>query len=69
MATVDDVDDLCVVDAVEIDRGHTEVRVTELALDDVHRDAFPGHLDRVRVSELMRREAAANTGVLGDATQ
>ena len=28
----------------------------ELALDDRQRDPFVGHLDRVRVAELMRRE-------------
>jgi hypothetical protein len=29
----------------------------QLALDDVQRHALPRHLDRVRVTQLMRREA------------
>jgi hypothetical protein len=32
---VDGLDDLAVVDALEIDGGHAEVGVAELALDDV----------------------------------
>ena len=32
----------------------------ELALDDRQRHAFPGELDRVRVSERVGREAAPN---------
>jgi hypothetical protein len=31
--------------------------VPELARDDVERHAFAGELDRVRVAQLMRREA------------
>jgi len=34
-------------------RGDAEVGVPELALDDNQRDALVGHLDRVRVAELM----------------
>jgi hypothetical protein len=37
--------------------------VSELALDDDQRDSFVGHLDRVRVAELVRGEAPANRGV------
>src|SRR5918992_6194688 len=33
-----------------------------LALDDDQRNAFAGHLDRVRVPELVRREAPADAG-------
>src|SRR5215216_2502432 len=55
-AGVDGVDDLGVVDAFEVDRGDTEVGVAELALDDDQRHALAGHLDRVRVAQLVRRE-------------
>jgi len=54
---VDGVDDLGAVDALEVDRGDAEVGVSELALDDDQRDALARHLDRVRVAELVRREA------------
>ena len=57
------VDDLRGVDALQIDRGHAQVRVAELALDYVQRHAFSCHLDRVCVSELMRCEAAANASL------
>jgi hypothetical protein len=50
-AGVDGVDDLGAVDALEVDRGDAEVGVPELALDYQQRDAFAGHLDRVRVSQ------------------
>ena len=50
------------VDALEVDAGDTEVGMAELALNDDEWDAFVGHLDRVRVPELMRREAAPDTG-------
>jgi hypothetical protein len=36
--------------------GDAEVRVLELALADDQRDAFVGHLHRVRVAQLVRRE-------------
>ena len=60
---MDGFDDLAGVDALEVDRGHAEVAVAELALDDVERDAFAGELDRVRVAQLVRDEAAADAGV------
>jgi hypothetical protein len=47
---VDGVDDLGVVDPLEVDGGDAEMGVPELALDDVQRNAFPGHLDSVRVT-------------------
>ena len=50
---MDGVDDLRVVDPLEIDRGDPEVGMPELALDDWQWDPFVGHLDRVRVAELM----------------
>ncbi len=34
-----------------------------LALDDVERDAFPGHLDGVGVAELVRGEAPPYPGL------
>jgi len=37
--------------------------VAELSLDHDQRHTFTGHLDRVGVPELMRREAATNTGL------
>jgi hypothetical protein len=39
--------------------------VPELALDDDERDALMCHLDRVCVSQLMRREAAPNPSCQG----
>src|SRR3954471_5273138 len=39
-SSVDGLDDLVGVDALQVDRGDAEVAVAELALDDVERDAF-----------------------------
>jgi hypothetical protein len=47
---------------LEVDRGYAEVAVAELALDDDQRDTLAGHLDGMRVAELMRCEAPANSG-------
>jgi len=41
----------------------------ELALDHHERDAFAGHLDRMRVPELVRGEPPAHPGVLSGASQ
>jgi hypothetical protein len=68
-AGVDGVDDFGVVDALEVDRGDAEVGVAELALDDDRRHAFAGHLDGVRVAELVRRKAPTHPGLAGDASQ
>ena len=68
-AGVDGVDDLGVVDALEVDRGDAEVGVAELALDDDQRHALAGHLDGVRVAQLVRREASPHAGLAGDAAQ
>ena len=38
---------------MQVDGGHAEVLVAELALDDVQRHAFARELDRVRVPQLM----------------
>jgi hypothetical protein len=43
--------------------------VPELALDDDQRHAFAGHLDGVRVAQLVRREAPPHARVPGDAAQ
>jgi hypothetical protein len=51
---------LGVVDALQLDRRDSEVRVTQLALDDDQRDALAGHLDAVRVAKLMRCEPTAH---------
>src|SRR3954451_6916889 len=68
-AGVDGVDDLGVVDAVQIDRVDAEVAVAELALDDDQRHAFAGHLDGMRVAQLVGREAPTHPGLAGDAAQ
>lgn len=52
--TVDGVEDLRVVDALQLDRRGPQVAVAKLALDDDQRHTFAGDLDRV-VCHLMRR--------------
>src|ERR687891_1680839 len=52
-AGVDGVDDLGVVDALEVNGGDPEVGMPELALDDDQRHALAGHLDGVRVAQLV----------------
>ncbi len=59
---MDGVDDLAAVDALEVDRGDAEVRVAELALDDVQWHTLSSHLDGVGVSKLVGREAPPNAG-------
>ena len=59
---MDGFDDLAGVDALQVDGGHAEVLVAELALDDVQRHALARELDRVRVPELVRREAPPYAG-------
>ena len=66
---VDRVDNLACIDSLEIDRGDSEVRVSELSLDDRQRDPFVGHLDRVSVSELVRREPPAHPGLGGESAK
>ena len=41
----------------------------ELSLDHDQRDPLAGHLDRVRVAELMRRKPATNTRLLSGMMQ
>jgi hypothetical protein len=66
---VDGVDDFAGVDALEVDGGHAEVAVAELALDDVEWDAFARELDRVCVTSLMRREPSPDAGTHGAALE
>src|SRR3954454_4295425 len=68
-AGVDRIDDLGVVDPLEVDRCDAEVAVAELALDDHQWHAFAGHLDGVRVPQLMRGEPSADTCRGGGAPQ
>src|ERR671910_3526087 len=68
-AGVDRVDDLGVVNASEVDRRDAEVGVTELALDHDQRHTLTGHLNGVRVPELVRREASPYAGRAGDAPE
>jgi hypothetical protein len=43
--------------------------VPELALDDRQRDPFLGHLDRMRMAELMRREPPSHASLSSQPTQ
>ena len=43
--------------------------MTELSLDHDQRDSLAGHLDRVRVPQLVRREPTANTSRLSGAME
>jgi hypothetical protein len=66
---VDGLDDLGAVNPTQIRGGHREVGMTELALDHQQREPLAGHLDGVRVPELVRREPAADARSLGGATE
>jgi hypothetical protein len=66
---VDRVDDLGVVDALQVSRRDAEVAVSALALDDDQRHAFVGHLDRVRVTQLVGRIAPSHAGVCAGAAE
>ena len=61
-------DDLLRVDAMEVHRGRAEIGVAELPLDDVQRYALAGEFEfkRVRVAQLMRRDAAPDPGASGE---
>jgi hypothetical protein len=54
---------ISLVSMPEVDRGGAEVRVGELALDDVQRHAFSRELDAVGVAQLVRREASPHAGL------
>jgi hypothetical protein len=63
---VDGGDDLLGVDPLQLDRGRAEVRVSELALDDVQRHALARELDGLSVTELVWRNAASHAGLHGE---
>ena len=54
-------DDLRIVDTAEVSGGDGKIGVSELALDHDQRDPLAGHLDGVRVSQLVRRESAPHS--------
>jgi hypothetical protein len=56
-------DDLSAIDALQVDRGNPEVGVSQLALDDVERDALSGHLDSVGVAQLVWSESPPHPGL------
>jgi hypothetical protein len=62
LASSDGLDDLAAVDPLQVDRGDAEIRVSQLSLDDVQRHPLAGHLDHMGVAQLVRREAAPDTG-------
>jgi hypothetical protein len=63
---VDGRDDLLGVDPLQVDRGGAEVGVAELALDDVQRHALASEFERMRVAQLVRREAPPDPGADGE---
>jgi hypothetical protein len=63
---LDRVDDLACIDSLEVDRGDPEVGMPELALDDRQRDPLVRHLDRVSMSELVRRKPPPHPSVGGE---
>ena len=52
--------DLRAVDSLQVNRRDSEVGMSELALDNDQRHTRVGHLDRVSMTELVRREAATH---------
>jgi hypothetical protein len=66
---VDGVDDLGVVDPAQVGGRDPEIGVPELPLDNDHRHPFTGHLHGVRVSQLVRRESAADPSCAGGIAQ
>jgi len=57
-ASVDRLDDLGTVDALQVDRRDAEVAVAQLALDDDQRHPLARQFDGVRVRDLVGREAS-----------
>jgi hypothetical protein len=66
---MDGADDLAAVDALQINAGDAEVRVSQLALDHDQGNSLVSHLDSVSMSKLVRREATANAGAGGRMVQ
>jgi hypothetical protein len=58
-----------VVDPLQVDRRHPAVGVAQLTLDDSERHSLSGHLDCVGVVKLMRRKAAPDAGIEGEASE
>jgi hypothetical protein len=54
-------DDLGAIDALQVDRGDTEVAVPQLALDNDQRHPLTSHLHCVRVTQLVGSKAPANS--------
>ena len=61
-AFVDGVNDLGVVDPAEVAGGDCQIGVSELSLNHDQRDSLSRHLDRMGVTQLMRRESAPHSG-------
>ena len=59
----------CQVTHTELQALAEEVGVSQLALDDNQRNPLPSHLDRMGMSKLVWREAAAHTRARGDPPQ
>jgi hypothetical protein len=60
---MDGVDDLGVLDALQVYGRDSQVRVAQLALDDVQWHALACHLDRVSVPQLVRSEPTPDAGL------
>ena len=54
---------------LEVDRRDAEAGVAQLTLDDDQWHALAGHLDGVRVAQLVRRKAATHAGLCSDVSQ
>jgi hypothetical protein len=61
-------DDLGVIDPAQVRRRDPEVGMPELALDDQKRNPFTGHLYRVGMPQLVRREPTTDPGSFGSVT-
>ena len=62
-AVVDRVDDLTGIDSLQVDRCDPEVGMPELPLDDRQRDPLVGHLDGVRMPQLVLVPTSAQTSL------
>jgi hypothetical protein len=66
---MDRVDDLGAVDALQVDRGDSQVAMPELALDDDQRHALVGEFDSVGMAELVRGMAPVDARRFGGSAQ
>src|SRR6202008_5027964 len=62
-------DDLRAVDPLEVDAGHPQVAMPELALDNDQRHALVRELDSMAMPQLMWGESASDAGRFGRAAQ